>query len=445
VITFGLCLLYVALIYIRPGEIMPALVSLRLPMVVLIVASVSAAFSLFMKPRRFIHLPGDVCFLGFILATMVSNPVNGNFTVGPGGLEQLVPLIGFYLLIRIGLQTERQLRWLVALLVLLTMFQATSGIVQSVTGAGIGGSTAVLTPTGAPPDTFEEDAGRAVARIRGTGIFGDPNDLAMSLILVYPFLFTALLDPQGRWGKRLLALAALATLSYAVYLTQSRGGFIGLAALGAAFVYRRFGRRTALVAAAILVALVLAAPGRVSEISSSEESAQGRIQAWSAGFEMLKSKPVLGVGTGEFTAHHQRVAHNSFVHVFAETGLIGLFFFVGMFYWFFVTHGPLRNVAGAVDSALARDLWAGGIGVVVCACFLSRQYVPVLYLPLVLGASRVTIARAANKATGDQADATAVGASSAASIGRWWDWLLQGAVTIGVVVATYVAIRTLAV
>jgi hypothetical protein len=457
VIIFGLCLLYVALVYIRPGEIVPALADLRLPMVVLVIGSISAAASLFMTRRRFANLPGDLCFLGFILATMISNPVNGTFTVGPGGVEQLLPLVAFYLFIRIAVRTQRQLRWLVGLVILLTMFQAVNGIVQYWTGAGLGGSTVVMTPTGGDnPDSLDTPGGSAVARIRGTGIFGDPNDLAMALLLVFPFLFTAVLDADAGMLRRLLALAMLAVLSYAVFLTQSRGGFMGLAVLGAAYVYRRIGRTTALVAAVLLLVLVLTAPGRLREVTSSEESAQLRIQAWSVGFEMLKSKPVLGVGTGEFSTFHNRVAHNSFVHVFAETGLIGLFFFVGMFYWFFVTNGRLRNVAGAADSPLARDLWAGCLGLVVCACFLSRQYVPILYIPLALGAARVTVAQAQDETPVDTPGAMA-GVTSGAmpadhssalpaqmSVGQWWDWPVQGVVTAGVVLAVYAAIRTLA-
>ena len=451
-ITFALCLLYVALIYIRPGEIVPALADLHLPMVVLIIGSVSAAASLFMKRRPFVNLPGDLCFLGFIVATMVSNPVNGRFTVGPGGLEALLPLVGFYLFIRISVRTARQMRWLLGLVILLTMFQATNGILQAWTGAGFGGSTVVMTPTGENPDDFDNPDGSAIARIRGTGIFGDPNDLAMALLLAFPFLFTAVLDADAAMLRRLLALAMLAVVSYAVLLTQSRGGFVGLAALGAAYAYRRLGRTTAVVAVVVLLGVILAAPGRIREVSASEASAQGRIQAWVAGVEMLKAKPVLGVGTGEFTAYHPRVAHNSFVHVFAETGLVGLFFFVGMFYWFFVTTGPRRNVAGAVDSALARDLWAGCIGLIVCACFLSRQYVPILYIPLALGAARLTIARSADETRVDTTGAMAAPVPAGipnempdrTSGGQWWDWPIQGVVTAGVVVAAYVVIRTLA-
>lgn len=440
-ITVALCLLYIALVYVRPGEIMPELASLRLPMVVLILGSVSAAASLFMKRRRFLHLPGDLCFLGFIAATMLSNPVNGRFTVGPGGLERLLPLVAFYLFIRIAIRTERQIRVLVSLVILLTMLQAANGIAQAWTGVGLGGSTAVTTPAGGGPDDFENPDGVAVARIRGTGIFGDPNDLAMALLLVVPFLLTAMLDAGHGMLRRLLALAMIGVLIYAVYLTHSRGGFVGLAAIAAAYGYRRVGRVAAVVGAVVLFGVLLAGSGRNREISSSEESAQGRIQAWAAGFEMLKAKPVLGVGTGEFVTHHVRVAHNSFVHVFAETGLVGLFCFVGMFYWFFVGNGPLRNVEGAADSGLARDLWASAIGLIVCATFLSQQYVPILYIPLALGAARVTIAQEPEAA----AAGTVEPATAPEPIGRWWDWLVQGGVTAGVVVLTYGVIRTLAV
>ena len=180
----------------------------------------------------------------------------------------------------------------------------------------------------------------------------------------------------------------------------------------------------------IVVVAIVAAPGRLRVITSAEESAQGRIQAWAAGVEMLKSKPVLGVGFAEFTNWHERVAHNSFVHVFAETGFVGIFFFVGTFYWFFVGNGPLRNVAGAVASPMARDLWASCIGAVVCACFLSRQYVPVLYIPLALGAVRIGVEQAGDTGLTFQ---------------RWWDWCVVAFLAVAVVTVSYVAVRALVV
>ena len=427
--TYVVCLIYIAVVYLRPGELVPAWADLRIAAIALIVAGVTGLVSLAREPRRFANLPNDLCFLGFCLASILSNPASGRFAAGYDAFVKLLPLVAFYLLIRLAVRTASQLRWLIVVIVVLTLFQATNGIVQYWTGVGAGGSTAVVEGMLQPdPDLLSGSSGETVRRVRGTGIFGDPNDLAMSLVLVFPFLFSAILSRDARLVQRLLGGGVLATVMYSLYLTQSRGGFLGLAALGAAYAYRRFGRWAAVIGAVLLVGLLLAAPGRIREMSSSEESAQSRVQAWEAGFEMLKSKPVLGVGFGEFINHYAQVAHNSFVHVFAETGFIGGFLFVGMFYWFFVANGSGRNVAGAAQSTLARDLWASGVGVTACACFLSQQYVPVLYVPLVLGAVRVSAERQPN----DEAPVT-----------RWWDWGLVLLASLAVVLAILAVVRTL--
>ena len=56
-------------------------------------------------------------------------------------------------------------------------------------------------------------------------------------------------------------------------------------------------------------------------ISSKEQSAAERIEAWSVGLELLKWRPLFGAGYGNFTDHHHLTAHNSFVLCFAELGL----------------------------------------------------------------------------------------------------------------------------
>ncbi|MCX6552123.1 MAG: O-antigen ligase family protein [Acidobacteria bacterium] len=428
-ITFVVCVIYVALIYVRPGEIVPAWADLHIAAIALGVAAVSAVGSLITQPRRFANLPNDLCFLGFVLVSILSNPAGGRFAEGYKALLDLLPLVGFYLLIRIAVRTDRQVRWFIGALVLLTLFLAVNGIVQYWTGMGAGGATAVMDGYAEPDGSLMDGSDvQLVRRVRGTGIFGDPNDLAMSLVLVFPFLFSAILSTDAGLTRRLLAAGALATLSYALYLTQSRGGFVGAAVLAAAYAYRRFGRWTALVAATLVAVAIVSAPGRLRDMSASEESAQGRIQAWEAGFEMMKSSPVLGIGMDQFTTQHRRVAHNSFVHVMAETGLVGTVLFVGMFYWFFVGNGPLRNVAGAAVSPLARDLWASCIGAVVCVCFLSRQYEPLLYVPLALGAVRMSVEQVSDQAEPFQ---------------RWWDYVLLLCCSAGVVVAAYVAVRML--
>jgi hypothetical protein len=421
------CLLYIAVTYIRPGEIIPGWIGFPFLQFVGWFAVFASAVSLAFKPRNIVGLPSDWCFLGYCVAIILSRPANGWIGGGYIALLDILPLLMFYLLIRLGIQTERQLKSLMAVLVLLTLFQAGNGILQYHTGVGFGGSTAHVRAE-YDPDTGDEV--QEVKRVRGTGIFGDPNDLAMSLIVVLPFLFSAVISGQSGFLLRILAVGAIGVLGYGLVLTQSRGGFVAFAALIATYAYRRFGRLAAVVAGVLAVVVMVAAgPSRFQQIDASESSAQGRIQSWAAGLQMLKAQPILGVGYGNFGDYNEITAHNSFVHSFAELGVIGGTCFVGMWYWFFVTTGAGRNVAGAARSRLALDILASGVGVMVCALFLSRQYSPILYVPLALGAARLTVTP-----VDDQQ----------ASFQRWSDWMRLPLLSIGAVIGAYVLVRVLA-
>jgi O-antigen ligase len=228
---------------------------------------------------------------------------------------------------------------------------------------------------------------------------------------------------------RIASVAAIGVIGYAFQLAQSRGGFLALAALVGVYAYRRMGRvATVGVLAIVVVAGLTFGPSRIQNIDAQEASAQGRIEAWAAGLQMVKFHPILGVGFGEFPNLHGRVAHNSFVHSFAELGILGGFLFVGLFYWHFASTSRSRNMAGAASSTLALDLQASGTGVAMAAAFLSLQYIPILYVPAVLGAVRVAIER--------QPDALEPASHA-------WDWALIGLLSAATIVGTWVAVRLL--
>jgi O-antigen ligase len=383
--AYLLCLVYIAIIYIRPAELNHALIPYHIAETTGIVAAAAAIFSVLLKPRPVLNLPQDWCFLGFCVVALIANPTAGSLVHLTKVLETVIPLMGFYFLIRVTVQTKRQLYALVVVLIALTLFQAANPIFQL--------SSPERADYSAPSSGADQPSGlTGVQRLQGTGIYGDPNDLAMSLLVVLPFLFSAILSPSSGVLLRLAGLGTLGTIGYALLLTQSRGGFLGVAALTAGYAYRRFGKAAAVGALVAVVAAGLATgPSRFQEIDAREASAQGRVEAWSAGLQMLKAHPLLGVGYGRFTQYHDRVAHNAFVHAFAEMGVVGGFCLVGLFSWHFIGTGARRNVAGAATSSLARDLWASALGIVVTASFLSQQNMPVLYIPLALGATRIAI------------------------------------------------------
>jgi O-antigen ligase len=425
--AYVLCLIYVAVSYIRPAELNPAFIPYHVAEVTGILALAGALFSVLLRPRPVLNLPIDWCFLGFIAAAFVADPLGASAERLGLTAQVLLPLAAFYVLIRVTVETRLQMRVFIVVLCMLAVFQAVNAAVGYSALSGDGEIIEEQRPAGEYGDESQPD--QAATRIVGTGMYGDPNDLVTSLLIVVPFLFSAVLSAGSGVVLRIAGLAALGSLGYAFQLAQSRGGFLALAALVGAYAYRRVGRvATVIVLAVVVVAGLAVGPSRIQNIDSQEASAQGRIEAWAAGLQMVKAHPILGVGYGEFSKYHVRVAHNSFVHVLAELGFVGGFLFIGVFYWHFASTSRTRNMAGAATSTLARDLFASGVGIVTAGAFLSLQYVPILFVPAVLGAARVAIER--------QPDMP-----EPASHG--WDWALIGLLVVATIVVTWVAVRVL--
>ena len=116
-------------------------------------------------------------------------------------------------------------------------------------------------------------------------------------------------------------LSVLAAIGYGVYLTGSRGTMLGVGALlGVYWLVMSAGPKLFLIAVALAP---IAATVITSLQSSIDSSANGRLEAWYAGILMLLSNPIFGVGAGNFMEEHERVAHNSYIHIAGELGIPG--------------------------------------------------------------------------------------------------------------------------
>jgi putative inorganic carbon (HCO3(-)) transporter len=121
-----------------------------------------------------------------------------------------------------------------------------------------------------------------------------------------------------------------------------------------------------------------------------EGSISGRLEAWGAGLQMLKESPLFGIGFGGFTDRHELTAHNSFVLCFAETGLVGYFFWIGLLVATARDLGLLARLP-ATDTAQEQvRRWARTVRLafytfLATAWFLSRTYIPTLYLLIAMG------------------------------------------------------------
>jgi len=153
--------------------------------------------------------------------------------------------------------------------------------------------------------------------IRVYGPLENPNLLAGYLIPILPIALVALLRWRS-WPQRLFAATALVLGAIALFLSYSRGGWLGmLAALGALVLLlvlrqtrqwpplwrRLFPLLLLLGAVAVLVvAVTQVEPLRIrvlSLVAGREDSSNNfRINVWLAAIDMIQARPWLGIGPG---------------------------------------------------------------------------------------------------------------------------------------------------
>jgi hypothetical protein len=306
------------------------------------------------------------------------------------------PSAALFFLTLVNVNNIQRLKTTCLAIAICTFILAIASIVSYQTGFMV--EQLVLRQSSEAPVTPEADAlesdipaldksGKYLWRVRSMGFLTDPNDFGQAVVMALPLLLGGFVVAKKMRSIILIGIPA-AAMVYAIYLTHSRGALLGFAALFFFGIKKRFGGiKTAL----ILVALVFASSAAAQlaggrEFSADEESAGGRIDAWSEGLRMLFTHPVWGVGYGNFTDFHYYTAHNAFVLCFSELGLVGYFFWMGILVIAFkgLNQMMLVSVESSDQYRWASVLRTSMLGFLVCAFFLSRTYVPNLYILLAL-------------------------------------------------------------
>ena len=220
-------------------------------------------------------------------------------------------------------------------------------------------------------------------RGRWYGVMADPNHDAMALVAAVPLLLAFVVSGKKVW-HRIFALAAVTGCLLGVVATHSRGGTVGLGV--GVMAWALLSKRKAFAISAAVVAaagLLLFAPSsfwsRNNTIAAyaEDESVHGRVQAWHVAGRAISEHPILGIGEQAFLAgwdHYapldagpnRYVAHNLFLEVLAELGLVGLsglLSFLGIALW---SAWRSRNGVMGVE---ARALLAAMLGYLVCQQF----------------------------------------------------------------------------
>jgi O-antigen ligase len=205
----------------------------------------------------------------------------------------------------------------------------------------------------------------------------------------------------------------------AIIRTGSRGGFLGLIAVGLfmLFGFTQIPRRLRIgaVAAATAGLFLVAGPSYWESMATllnpkadynwSGESDTGRMEVWKRGIGYMNGRPIFGVGVNAFAvaegtispiADRQDIgigvkwsaAHNSFVEIGAELGYPGLIAFILLFV------AAFRSLRGKGDSrappgserfqraVFAQTLTASLVGYLVTGFFLSQAYAAFVFITL---------------------------------------------------------------
>jgi O-antigen ligase len=206
-------------------------------------------------------------------------------------------------------------------------------------------------------------------RLRGAigGMFGNPNDLAMNMVVFLPFAILWLFREAPAWKRGIAGVSALLMLLTIVF-TRSRAGTVGLVAMVGLLLINSIRVKPA-IAAATLAGVLAAVPfapssywDRMSSIFEKEKdttgSRQARIDLMKEGLRIYAEHPVFGVGLGQFInfdpenrEHPWRVTHNALLQVATELGTVGLIPFL---YLLWCAAGSARAARAAIVPARAR-------------------------------------------------------------------------------------------
>jgi putative inorganic carbon (hco3(-)) transporter len=246
------------------------------------------------------------------------------------------------------------------------------------------------------------------------GYYTDPNDMALAIVLSLP-LCLALLFLSRNWFWKVFWSISMLVMTYVVFLTGSRGGFVALLVVTAICLWEFAiqGRRRYLLLLVALVGVILLQSaggllvGRLKgtfdgreDTGGSYDSAQSRQRLFWRSIDVTKEHPLFGVGPGNFeqVSGQWHTTHNSVTLMSSEGGVPALILYALILWCGFKNlRATIRLARGRTGaSVLARALCASLAGYVVGSLFLSWAY---LFLPYILVAYTTALFSIARKSS----------------------------------------------
>jgi O-antigen ligase len=382
-LAFGALVAFTVILLLSPQIWFPALGTLRIAFVAAAVAIGAHLADRMINARGGGPIPVEFAIaLALVAWAVLTLPLS----YWPAGsvevlADHYLKALAFFWLIGTLAVTPRRLRIFAWTLVLCSIPLAATGLRNY-----MGGDTV---PTGV--QGFQRIAGYD----GGSGLAGNPNDLALMLNLIVP-IAGGLVWAARRVGGRLLAAGALLLGVAAIIVTYSRAGFLTLAAsLVAVLLLAR--RRAPGVAALVLVLSLSALPllpaeyvDRLATITNIEadttRSAWSRWRDLRAAAGFVVEHPIVGAGIGQdiLAMNDERgmvwlKVHNAYLQYGVDLGVPGL----ALFLWLYAAcvWSAGRAAARAARDPARRPLvpLALGVQVALVAFGVAALFHPIAY------------------------------------------------------------------
>jgi putative inorganic carbon (hco3(-)) transporter len=399
-------LAFTAVLLLRPQDQIPALTPLHLAELCALVGIGPMLLHRFVRRLPVFRVtPETIGLLVFGFVIVATTP----FSIWPGGAlkeftDAYLKVLVVFVLMMNTLTTPQRLERITWLIVLCVGYIAARGVFDYARGVNL------------------VEGGRLAGAV--SGIFGNPNDLALNMVTFMPAAAVIVVSPRHSVLRRAIAgLVALLMLATVVF-TKSRGGLLGLLTMIAALVL--LGRKVRPGFGVVIVVAALAATpflpasfwSRMSSIIDEREDAkyftgsrEARRIVMQEGINTFIEYPLTGVGAGQFKNYNPtgrrerwRETHNALIQVASETGIFGLLAFC-----FLIVRGGIaaastrrmlkqptgRGARDPLEAVLPRGdrrwlqehtvaMTAGLVGWFTCAMFASVAYSWTFYYLLAL-------------------------------------------------------------
>lgn len=331
---FVLFLMLTATLFLRPAELLPAIQGWPIYEVLIIGCLLGSVEQIRNQLSRdsLIRNPLTLCVVGVFVAVILSHATHGYAFGVRESAEAFGKTILYFFLFLAQVNTLPRLRQFALVTAIVASLMVFLCVIDYVGVVDFEFVTHVSDRDGID----EEGTTNWILRMRGTGIFEDPNDISLVIVAAGVLCFYFLNDKE-QGPLRAVWLLPIGMLALGMLFTRSRGGLLatGGAMLAATYLVR--GKWAALGVALLGVLALPLVAGRQAEISIGAGTAAERMEMWREGFEALKSKDlVFGIGMGHYADLAGLVAHNSYLHAFVEMGLFGGTLYFGLYFFSFL-------------------------------------------------------------------------------------------------------------